>query len=149
LNSKENNNDMAMYVTNAELLLEIQCMKDVGKMSERLGFMIKLIAENLAHKPNFSGYTYIDDMIGEAILTTVKYIKNFNPVKSSNPFAYITQICYNNYIAYINKQHRNSYIKDTLYRAHEKIDYFEKEYSLGITSINYRDIVNQFGDESI
>ncbi|GAG10371.1 unnamed protein product [marine sediment metagenome] len=107
---------MAHYVVNKELLAEVIQFKEDGFMSEELGNMITMIAQNLANKGNFAGYTWKRDMIGEAVLTCVKYLKNFNPEKSTNPFAYITTICRNAFINYIRKQKRHSYIKDNCYK---------------------------------
>ncbi len=114
------------YVTNKELLPEIIKFKETwceeekkGEPSEELGRMILLIATRYADKGNFTNYTWKDDMIGDAVLTCLKYIKNFNPEKSQNPFAYITTICRNAFINHIKKQHRHSEIKDVCYKRHE------------------------------
>jgi DNA-directed RNA polymerase specialized sigma subunit len=114
------------YVTNKELLPEIIAFKKTwseedkkGEPSEELGRMILLIATRYADKGNFTNYTWKDDMIGDAVLTCLKYIKNFNPEKSQNPFAYITTICRNAFINHIKKQHRHSEIKDVCYNSHE------------------------------
>ena len=90
-------------------------------MSDELGKMIIQIATGLARKPNYSGYTWIDDMKSEAIFTCIKYLKNFNPEKSQNPFAYITQICSNAFIAYITKQKKHSNIKNKLFENQEML----------------------------
>lgn len=77
--------------------------------------MIVKIATGLSQKPNFSGYTWVEDMRAEAILTVVKYLRNFNPEKSSNPFAYVTTICTNAFRGYIMKQRKNTVIKNQLF----------------------------------
>ena len=80
---------MANYVNNKEIMVEMIEYRRTGVISERLGEMYYLIASNLANKSNFIGYTWKDDMIADAVLTCVKYCKNFNPEKSNNPFGYI------------------------------------------------------------
>jgi hypothetical protein len=114
------------YVTNKELLPEIAAYKETwdeetkcGHPSEELGRMILLIATNYANKGNFTNYTWKEDMIGDAVYTCIKYLKNFNPEKSQNPFAYITTICRNAFINHIKKQHKHSDIKDVCYKRHE------------------------------
>ena len=106
------------YVNNKELLQEIDDFQQTEVMSERLGEILLNIAEQYSSKGNFSGYTWRDDMVGEAVLTCVKYLKNFNREKSNNPFSYITQICYNSFVNYIKIQKKHSTIKDSLYKKH-------------------------------
>ena len=108
------------YVKNKDLLEEIRKYKEdlrngKDKMSENLGVMIMLIANGLAQKPNFSGYTWIEDMKAEAVFTVVKYLRNFDPEKSQNAFAYVTTICMRAFIAYLNKQKKHSKIKNDLF----------------------------------
>ena len=105
------------YCDNSELLEELSSYKKTKRMSENLGLIILTIARNLSNKGNFAGYTWKDDMIGEAVLTCVKYLHNFEPEKSTNPFAYITTCCKNSFIAYIKAQQKHSTIKDQLYNV--------------------------------
>jgi len=110
------------YVRNKDLLVELDIYKETGVIPEALGEMILAIATNYASKGNFAGYTWKEDMIGEAALTCVKFIKNFNREKSNNPFAYITQICKNAFISYIKKQQKHSQIKETCYECQDRIN---------------------------
>lgn len=109
------------YVKNKDLMPEIVAYRETGLCSEKLGGMFLLIARNLSNKGNFINYTWKDDMIQEAVLTCVKYSKNFNPEKSNNPFAYVTTICKNAFVNYINKQNRHSTIKDKCYNMKESM----------------------------
>ena len=61
-------------------------------ISEYLGDCFMKIAQRLSFRPNFINYAFKDDMISDGIENCVQYIKNFNPEKSSNPFAYFTQL---------------------------------------------------------
>lgn len=61
-------------------------------------------------------------MIGEAVLTCTRYAKNFDPEASSNPFSYLTTICYRAFQGYLNKQKKHTNIKDTCYKAKELLD---------------------------
>lgn len=72
---------------------------------------IMLIAQNLAKRPNFSGYTFKEEMIGEGIINCLTYIHNFDPEKSRNPFAYFTQIIYYAFLRYLEKEKKQSYVK--------------------------------------
>lgn len=74
-----------------------------AKMPEKLGAAIFLIATNFANRPNFSGYSYKEDMIQDGVLNCIKYLgSNFDPTRSNaNAFSYITQSLYFSFIATI------------------------------------------------
>ena len=76
------------------------------------------IAEGLSHKPNFISYTYRDEMISDGIENCLMYFENFDPLKSSNPFAYFTQIIYFAFIRRIQKEKKQLYVK---YKATEQM----------------------------
>ena len=50
-------------------------------------------------------------MISDGIENCVNYIGNFNPEKSSNPFAYFTQIIYYAFLRRIQREKKQLYIK--------------------------------------
>jgi hypothetical protein len=127
------------YVTNKELLEEFRRYKETGKISNELGEMFVKIAENLSNRPNFIGYTWKEEMIGEAVLTCIKYSKNFNPDKSKNPFGYISRFCYNAFVEYIKKQKKHGDIKETLYNNKDLVDH-DQFYSY--KSINYETLID-------
>jgi hypothetical protein len=78
---------------------------------EYVGKCIMMIATRLATRPNFIGYSYRDEMIGDGIENCLAYIHNFNPDKSNNPFAYFTQIIYYAFLRRIQKEKKQLYIK--------------------------------------
>ena len=91
------------YVNNKEFLAAIVEYKYLIKLAEEkgnpkpvipryLGECFMKIARHLSYKPNFVNYMFKEDMISDGIENCVQYINNFNPEKSSNPFAYFTQI---------------------------------------------------------
>jgi len=125
------------YVKNKEMLAELRILRESGRISETLGEMFLLIAKNLSNKNNFGGYTWKDEMISEAVLTCVKYCRNFDPDKSDNPFAYFTKYCYNSFIGYIKKQNRHGSIKQTLY---DNKNLVEKDNFYTYKSIDYADL---------
>jgi hypothetical protein len=116
---------MAHYVNNAEFLAAlVEHRKNVQKAAEEgtqkpqipnyIGDCILKIANHLAYKPNFINYSYKDDMILDGIENCIQYLDNFNPDKSSNPFAYFTQIIYYAFLRRITKEKKQSYIKGKL-----------------------------------
>lgn len=81
------------------------------KVSEYIGECIMLIAQRLATKPNFANYTHREEMIGDGIENCLTYIDNFDPTKSSNPFAYFTQIIYYAFIRRIQREKKQVFVK--------------------------------------
>ena len=69
------------------------------------------IAERLSHRPNFINYAFREEMVSDGIENCVMYASNFNPEKSSNPFAYFTQIIYYAFLRRIEKEKKQLYIK--------------------------------------
>ena len=80
-------------------------------ISEYLGSVFLKIAQRLSFRPNFINYAFKDDMISDGIENCLHYIHNFDPEKSSNPFAYFTQIIYYAFIRRIQKEKKQLYIK--------------------------------------
>lgn len=85
------------------------------QVTRYIGESILLICNNLAKKPNFSGYTYKQDMISDGIMDCIAAVDNFNPDKTNNPFAYFTQIAWNAFLRRIQKEKKQTYIKHKNY----------------------------------
>ena len=81
------------------------------KVPEYIGEAIIKIATRLANRPNFIGYTYKEEMIGDGIENVLAYIHNFNPDKHNNPFAYFTMIISNAFLRRLEKKKKQTYIK--------------------------------------
>lgn len=81
------------------------------RVNNYIGMCISLIANKLSTNRNFIAYTYREEMIGDAIENCLRYIHNFNPDKSNNPFSYFTQIMYYAFLRRIEKEKKQSYIK--------------------------------------
>ena len=112
----------AHYVDNAlflEAMIEYKKQWQTSKdneeelpiISEYLGSVFLKIAQRLSFRPNFINYAFKNDMISDGIENCLHYIHNFNPEKSSNPFAYFTQIIYYAFIRRIQKEKKQLYIK--------------------------------------
>lgn len=110
------------YVNNKDLLdaliaYQKTCREaeDAGdgrpRVPDYIGTCIYQIATRLATKPNFSGYSYKEDMISDGIENCLLYINNFNPEKSQNPFAYFTQIIWYAFLRRIQKEKKQMYIR--------------------------------------
>ena len=113
------------YVNNKEFLLALvdfraECKEaeEKGEPKPRIGNYIGecflKIATHLSYKPNFVNYMFREDMICDGIENCVQYINNFDPAKSSNPFAYFTQIIYYAFLRRISKEKRQLEIKNKI-----------------------------------
>lgn len=125
------------YVRNKDMLPEIRKYKETDIISEKLGGMIMAIANNYSNKGSFANYTWKEDMVGEAVLTCVKYMHNFDPEKSKNPFAYFTTIIRNAFLNYIKKQKKHSKIKNTCYNNSYILKEMDGSFFLTLKGINY------------
>lgn len=85
-----------------------------GRTNERLGFMYIKLCERYAQRSNWRGYTYVDEMRGNAILQLTQIGLQFNESKSNNPFAYYTAAITNSFTGVINKEKRSQNIRDDL-----------------------------------
>lgn len=104
-----------LYTEMIKYINEYNEAKEKGLQAPRvnnyIGECIWLIANRLSTNRNFIGYTYRDEMIGDAIENCLRYIHNFNPDKTHNPFAYFTQIMYYAFLRRIEKEKKQSYVK--------------------------------------
>ena len=113
------------YVNNKEFLAAIIAYKDQIALAEiqgkpkpviprYIGECFLKIANHLSFKPNFVNYMFKDDMVCDGIENCVQYINNFNPEKSSNPFAYFTQIIHYAFLRRIQKEKKQLEIKSKI-----------------------------------
>ena len=129
------------YVNNKEFLAAmVEYRKSVNRakrkkqakppVTDYIGSCFLKIANHLSYRPNFINYTYRDDMISDCIENCLQYLDNFNPDKSNNPFAYFTQIIYYAFVRRIQKEKKQTIIKQKM-----------------IADSNYDDMTLQPGDD--
>ena len=146
------------YVNNKEFLYAIVAYKKSIKDAEEagepkpritnyLGECFLKIATHLSYKPNFVNYMFKDDMVCDGIENCVQYINNFNPEKSSNPFAYFTQIIHYAFLRRIQKEKKQLEIKTKIIEKSGYSEVFsddgmmagsESDYNTIKDNINYR-----------
>ena len=82
------------YVTAKEFIAELEKYYASDVISNQLGGYIIKIANGLGRKGNFSGYSYLDDMKGDAIMIMNNALinKNFKLDRGKNPFSYFTTV---------------------------------------------------------
>ncbi len=104
-------------------------------VSNYIGESFLKIAKGLSHKANFSGYTYKEEMVMDAVENCLRAIHNYNinaSTRSGNPnaFSYFTQICYFAFLRRLAKEKRQKEIKDEFIKKcgiDELMDYEDGE----------------------
>jgi len=85
-----------------------------GKTTEKLARMWMKLCDRYATRGNVRGYTYNDEMRGQAILQLTQIGLQFDESKSQNPFAYYTAAVTNSFVRVINIEKRNQNIRDDI-----------------------------------
>jgi hypothetical protein len=88
--------------------------KDHGRITEDLGKMFIKLSERYAQRSNWRGYTYVDEMKGQAILQLSHIGLQFDESKSENPFAYYTAAVTNSFTRILNIEKKSQNIRDDL-----------------------------------
>ena len=94
--------------------------KEQPPVTNYIGECFLKIATHLSYRPNFINYTYKEEMISDGIENCLQYASNFNPEKSKNPFAYFTQIIYYAFLRRIQKEKKQTHVKN---KVIEKTDH--------------------------
>lgn len=113
------------YVDNKDFLQALIIYKNEVKKAEEYGLPRPMIsnyigecflkmAQHLAFKPNFVNYMFKEDMISDGIENCVQCVTNFNPERSTNPFAYFTQVIYYAFLRRIQKEKKQLEIKSKI-----------------------------------
>lgn len=113
-----------------------------------IGECIVAICNKLSTKPNFIGYSFRDEMIGDGIENCIASVDGFDPEKSSNPFAYFTQIAWNAFIRRIAKEKKQQYIKHKNMQNSFVVGELE-DHSYGDTNTLIQHKSNQLSDDII
>jgi hypothetical protein len=149
------------YVNNKTLYEEMVKYKDKLKFAEELGKTppsvpnyvgqcFLQICNRLSTKPNFMNYSYRDEMVADAIENCVSAAHSFDPEKSSNPFAYFTQIAWNAFIRRIHKEKKQAYIKHKNFENSGIMDeLYDQQYSEGGPAHSIQVKHNEYSDEII
>lgn len=142
------------YVNNKEFLEAITVYRSAllnakhnnlakPRVPNYIGDCFLKIATHLSYKPNFVNYMYRDEMISDGIENCLQYIHNFDPEKSSNPFAYFTQVIYFAFLRRIAKEKKQMEIKNKMIErtGYDHVMYTESfEGDLSGLNQNYSDM---------
>ena len=88
--------------------------RDHGNMTRRLAEMFLKLCERYATRSNWRGYTYNEEMRGQALLQLSQIGLQFDESKSQNPFAYYTAAITNSFTRILNIEKKNQNIRDDI-----------------------------------
>jgi hypothetical protein len=88
--------------------------KDHGNMTRKLATMFMKLCERYATRSNWRGYTYNEEMRGQALLQLSQIGLQFDESKSQNPFAYYTAAITNSFTRILNIEKKNQNIRDDI-----------------------------------
>ena len=114
INNKSFLEALIAYKKECKIAEEKGLPRPMTKTYDYLGECFLQISTRLMNRPNFMSYSYKSDMISDAIMDCVQRMDNFNPEKSSNPFAYFSQLCFHAAVRRIKSEHRQRDIKIAL-----------------------------------
>ena len=101
--------------------------KDHGKATNKLAMMWMKLCDRYATRGNVRGYTYNDEMRGQAILQLAQIGLQFDESKSNNPFAYYTAAVTNSFVRVINIEKRAQNIRDDILEMNDMNPSFTRQ----------------------
>lgn len=87
---------------------------DHGQLTNHLGAMFLKLCERYSLRSNWRGYSYIDEMRGQALIQLTQIALQFDESKSNNPFAYYTAAVTNSFTRVLNVEKRQRDIRDDM-----------------------------------
>lgn len=110
------------YVNNKEMyehckLFHASCQEarergeDNPQIPEPIAAAILQIATRMMNNYNFINYTYKDEMAADGVLKCILKAHRFDPSKSDNPFAFFSQIVWNEAVERIKKERHQTSVK--------------------------------------
>lgn len=88
--------------------------RDHGDMTPELARMFLKLCERYATRSNWRGYTYNEEMRGQALLQLSQIGLQFDESKSQNPFAYYTAAITNSFTRILNIEKKMQNIRDDI-----------------------------------
>lgn len=87
---------------------------DHGSITNKLAKMFILMTNKYAQRSNWRGYTYLDEMKGQALLQLSQMGLQFDEMQSDNPFSYYTMSLQNSFTRVLNLEKKNQELRDDL-----------------------------------
>ena len=88
--------------------------REHGDITRKLAMMFMKLCERYATRSNWRGYTYNEEMRGQALLQLSQIGLQFDESKSQNPFAYYTAAITNSFTRILNIEKKSQNIRDDI-----------------------------------
>jgi hypothetical protein len=126
-------------------------------VSEYLGGCFLRIAQGIAMKHNFRGYSFVNEMIGDGIMVCLKYVRSYDPARrnattgqATSPLSYFSQAIHFAYINRIKVEAKQSRIKKALiYSADLDSFSLQDDDDAGEFRINLNEFISGLGKEEV
>ncbi len=85
-----------------------------GSITNNLANMFIMMTDRYAQRSNWRGYTYLDEMKGQALLQLSQMGLQFDESRTENPFAYFTMVLQNSFTRILNIEKDSQNLRDDL-----------------------------------
>lgn len=105
------------YLNKRDLLIQVKLSKEspTGQiMNAELAKMLTVLTQKYAKSPQFSRYSYREDMEAFALMMLVKTWFKFDENRSDNPFAFYTQCIKNSFVHFLKQEKKQRNIRDEM-----------------------------------
>jgi hypothetical protein len=101
------------YLQNEHLLHELELSRQQGKPTPDLSRAFILLVNRLGTSPCFRGYSYLDEMKGQALLNLSKVWARYDTSRGT-PFSFFTAVASREFLGVIKSEKKQTRVKDAL-----------------------------------
>jgi hypothetical protein len=165
IDNSGNNKPVVYYIDNRKLYDELCIHKEAcraatergvetPRVTSYVGECIMLLSKNIGNMACFSGYSYLEEMIGDGVENCMMYgISNFDPTrcypdKVPTPYSYFTQIITWAFIRRIQKEKKQHYIKLKNCRKQILVEQLhDNRYTPPVEEVNNDQFIKKFEED--
>lgn len=107
-----------------------------GKVTDNLGRKYLMLTSKISQKPNFRGYSYLDDMISAAIMQLCENGLKFNEARGDNPFAFYTTVVVNSFKRVLNIEKKVRTLRDDLIENQNMSPSYTRQFENDVKTYN-------------
>lgn len=138
-----------------------QCLeaKDFGQeqpgVSNYLGECFLKIARGLALRHNFRGYSFINEMISDSVVTCLKYVRSYDPDRvnsegqATSPLAYFSQCCHFAMVNRIKLEAKQTRVKRALIYSADLDSFSTQDEDSGEFQMNLNEFISGLGTAEV